>query len=142
MTVIDPGMVPVQNLVQSFLTALAKVGAKAHVVFLQGTQVGIATNHSDAEATARNMLSIKDGALEVAAVALHAFRFVQEGSELDKVMDRCSLHPCALYENEQSKSVPWDELPEEVKQAHRIVANAIVGTAIAHNPPKPPLVKV
>ena len=140
MSITDPSMVPVQNLVQSFLTAMMRVGAKALVVFLQGTQAGIATNHSDAEATARNMLSIKDGALEIAAVALHAFRFVQ-GDELDKVMDRCSLHPCALYENEQQKSVPWDELPEEVKQAHRIVANAIVGTAVAHNPPKP-LVKV
>ena len=141
MSITDPSMVPVQNLVQSFLTAMARVGAKALVVFLQGTQAGIATNHSDAEATARNMLSIKDGALEVAAVALHAFRFTN-GNELDKVMDRCSLHPCALYEDEQQKSVLWDELPEEVKQAHRVVANAIVGTAIAHNPPKPPLVKV
>jgi hypothetical protein len=140
MTVIDPGMVPVQNLVQSFLTAMARAGAKALVVFLQGNQGGIAVNHPDAEATARNMLSIKDGALEVAASALHAFRFTQ-GGELDKVMDRCSLHPCALYENEQQKSVPWDELPEEVKQAHRVIANAIVGTAVAHNPPKP-LVKV
>jgi hypothetical protein len=140
-TVIDPSMVPVQNLVQSFLTAMMGKGAKAFVVFLQGTQMGVATNHPDAEATARNALSIKDGALEMAAVALHAFRFTQQGDELDKVMDRCSLHPCAIYENEQQKSVPWDELPEEVKQAHRVVANAVVGTAIAHTPPKP-LVKV
>ena len=140
MTVIDPGMVPVQNLVQSFLTAMMGKGAKAFVVFLQGTQMGVATNHPDAEATARNALSIKDGALEMAAVALHAFRFVQ-GDELDKVMDRCSLHPCAIYEDAQQKAIPWDELPEEVKQAHRVVANGIVGTAIAYNPPKP-LVKV
>jgi hypothetical protein len=140
MTVVDPSMVPVQNLVRSFLTAMMGQGTKALVVFLQGNQGGIAVNHPDAEATARNMLSIKDGALEVAAIALHAFRFTS-GDELDKVMDRCSLHPCALYENEQGKSVPWDELPEEVKQAHRVIANAIVGTAIAHNPPKP-LVKV
>ena len=110
MTVVDPGMVPVQNLVQSFLTAMMRVGAKAFVVFLQGTQAGIAKNHEDAEATARNMLSIKDGALEVAAVALHAFRFTQ-GDELDKVMDRCSLHPCALYEAEQGKSIPWTSCP-------------------------------
>jgi len=140
MTVVDPSMVPVQNLVQSFLTAMIGKGAKTCVVFLHGTQGGVATNHPDAEATARNMLSIKDGALEMAAVALHAFRFTQ-GDELDKVMDRCSLHPCALYETEQGKSIPWDELPEEVKQAHRVIANAIVGTAVAFTPPKP-LVKV
>lgn len=142
MTIRSVSDVPIENLVQSFLHAMISLNAKTCVVFLRGTDAVVAKNHADAEATARNLFTIKDGAIEAAAIALHAFRFVQ-GDKLDETMNRCSLHPCAAYENEQGRPVAWDDLPAEAKEAHRLVAAAVVGAAVAHNPPpKTPLVRV
>jgi hypothetical protein len=133
MTVIDPRAVPIRTLVQSFLTVMHQNGVKTLVLFEQGTQRTTAMNHADAETSARSHFAIKDGAIEAVAIALHTFRFT-DGSKLDSVMDACSLHPCALLEG--GKPVPWDELPEEAKGAHRVLAGALVAAAIAFNPPK------
>lgn len=132
---LDPNQIPIHNIVQGFLSAMIKYGAKTFVVFQHDNQAAIAMNHQDAEATARNLLTIKDGALDVAAAALHAFRFTA-----DTQLDACSLHPCALVEKEAGAPIPWDDLPQEVKDAHRLVAGAIVGAAIAYNPPKPKII--
>jgi hypothetical protein len=133
MTVIDPRAVPIQHVVQGFLTVMHQHNIKALVLFEQGTQRTVAMNHADAETAARSQFAIKDGAIEAVAVALHTYRFT-DGSKLDSVMDACSLHPCALLED--GKPVPWDELPEEAKAAHRALAGALVATAVAFNPPK------
>lgn len=142
MTIRSVTDIPIETLVQSFLGAMMQHGAKTCVVFLRGNDAVVAKNHGDAEATARNLFVIKDGAIEIAAIALHAFRFVQ-GDKLDETMNRCSLLPCAALEDEQGKPIAWDDLPPEAQEAHRLVATAAVGAAVAHNPPPPSkLVKI
>lgn len=145
MSMIDPKQVPVQVLVTSFLKAMIKNGVETCVIFKQGTSGGIASNHPNAEVTARSLLNIADGAIEVAAVALHASRLVPvtegEPAPVDDTRGLCTIVVCAGHELAQGKQVSWDELPNEIREAHRLVAKAAIGAAVAHKPPpKSPLV--
>lgn len=141
MSMIDPRAIPVPVLVKSFLKAMAQNEAEAFVAFRKGTNGGYASNRVSAEAMARQLLTIQEGAIEVAAVALHAFRFVRPGQAdqpapaIDPIVDFCSLHVCAIHEQEAGAFIPWDKLVDEVKDAHRKLAGALIAAAVAHNLP-------
>jgi hypothetical protein len=138
MHMIDVGGVPVGALVKGFLDAMVKKRAETCVVFLHDGKLGVATNKTTAETMARNYFSVKDGALEVAAIALHAWRMAPEQSEeptpVDNPAGLCSIVLCAGHELAAGKPVPWDELPEPVREAHRLVAKVVVAAAVAHQP--------
>lgn len=136
---IDVNAVPVPVLVKSFLTAMAKHQAVTAVVFQHGDQQGVATNRPEAEAMARSYFSIQDGAIEVAAIALHASRLAPEPNAAEPAPAEdtrglCSIVVCAGHELVQGKPVTWDDLPDELREAHRLVAKAVIGAAVAHKP--------
>lgn len=138
---IDPRQVPIKVLVTSFLQAMIKNNVETCVVFRHGNQAAVASNHANAEVTARTMLSIADGAIEVAAIALHASRLVPvaegEPAPADDTRGLCTIVPCAGHELAAGKPVSWDELPDNIREAHRRVAKAVIGAAVSHRPPPP-----
>ena len=141
---IDPKAIPVTALVGSFLKAMAQHGNAAVVVFQHGTAVATASNREGAETMARSVFAIQDGALEVAAVALHTYRVTPpaavDGTDPENVAETtlCALVVCAGHELEHGKGQPvkWDDLPEPIREAHRIVAKATVAAAVAHKVPE------
>lgn len=144
MTIQNISDIPAETLVSSFISAMAQHGAPTCVVYLVGTKAMVQATNPAALATARNAILVKDGALEAAAVALHTFRFVHgEGGAIDEAMNRCALHACAVFEEDKGKAQSWDELPEEVKEAHRLFAGSVIAAALAHNPtPESKIIKV
>src|SRR5574341_1130743 len=116
-------------MVGSFLKAMMKNGIETVVVF------------KDAETMARTVLNIQDGAIEVAAIALHASRLVpaaeSEPAPADDSRGLCTIVVCAGHELAQGKPVSWDDLPNEIREAHRLVAKAAISAAVAHKPPPP-----
>jgi hypothetical protein len=138
---IDVKAVPVPVLVTSFLSAMAKNQAEAAVVFQYSGKQAVATNKSTAEAMARTYFAVKDGALEVAAIALHAWRMVPEktaSENVDNPAGLCSIVLCAGHELSVGggNAVPWDELPEPIREAHRLAAKVAIAAAVAHQPAK------
>jgi hypothetical protein len=141
---IDPKSIPATVLVSSFLKAMAKNGVETCVVFRHGTAAAVASNREGAEDMAKSVFAIQDGALEVAAIALHAYRITTapqpNGTDQDKPapVALCSLALCAGHELEEGKgeAVKWDDLPEPIRQAHRLVAGALVAAAVAHKTPQ------
>lgn len=139
---IDPKAIPVTALVGSFLKAMAKHNTEACVVFRHGTQVATASNREGAEDMAKSVFAIQDGALEVAAIALHTFRVnpvAADGTNPsnEKTVALCSLVLCAGHELEHGGDpVKWDDLPEPIREAHRLVARAVVASAVAHKAPQ------
>ena len=138
---IDPRQVPLKVLVTSFLQAMIKNGVQTCVIFQHGNQAAIASNHSNAETIARNLLNIADGAIEAAAISLHASRLVPvaegEPAPADDTRGLCTIVPCAGHELATGKQVSWDELPDNIREAHRLVAKAVIGAAVAHRQPPP-----
>lgn len=146
MGMIDPRAIPPQVMIKSFLTAMAKIGYEVFVAFKQngGKDGGYASNKESAEALARQMLAIQEGAVDVAAAAIHSWRMsptdtsgVAAPSTVDDTRGLCSIVVCAGHELAQAKPVPWDDLPQEVKEAHRLVAKAVIAAAVAHKIPPP-----
>lgn len=139
---IDPRAIPVQVMVSSFLKAMIKNQIPTTVVWRDGNQVHIGSNIQEAEDTARSVFNVREGADEVAAIALHAFRVAPaeqpdaEASPNDAPRGLCTIVLCAAHELKEGKPVPWDELPNEIRDVHRLVAKAAIGAAVAHNPPK------
>ncbi len=137
---IDPKAIPVQTLVGSFLKAMAGRGAEACVVFRLGAQVATASNREGAETMARSVFAIQDGAIETAAIALHTFRLEPPKDPNGTALlpsALCSIVPCAGHELETGGvPVTWDDLPEPIREAHRLVAKAIVAAAVAHKVPE------
>lgn len=143
---IDPNAIPTQHFVGSFLKAMAKRNIEACVVFRHGTQVATASNREGAETMARSVFAIQDGAIEVAAIALHAYRMTptpppvaEDGAAPETVQPTalCSIVVCAGHELEKGGDpVKWDDLPEPVREAHRIVAQAVIAAAVAHKVPE------
>lgn len=138
---IDVRSVPVPALVKGFLDAMRKNQAEAWLIFKQGTSGGVASNKDTAESMARSHLAIKDGALEVAAIALHVWRMAPAASgaetapSADDTTGLCSIVLCAGHELAVGKAVAWDDLPDEIREAHRAVAKVVVGAAVGHCPP-------
>ena len=143
---IDPKAVPVTALVGSFLKAMAAHGTEACVVFKHGTQVATASNREGAETMARSVFAIQDGAIETAAVALHTYRWkervspttAEDGTDPNNTEETtvCSLVMCAGHELAAAGPVKWDDLPDPIREAHRIVAKAIIAAAVAHKVPE------
>lgn len=143
---IDPAAVPVTALVGSFLKAMAKHNTETCVVFRHGTAAAVASNRDGAEDMARSVFAIQDGALEVAAIALHTYRMApaapttaEDGTDPNNTNETalCSLVVCAGHELDQGKGpVKWDDLPEPIREAHRVVAKAVVAAAVAHKTPQ------
>lgn len=143
---IDPKAIPAQVLVGSFLKAMAGKGVEACVVFRHGTAVATASNREGAEAMAKSVFAIENGAIEVASIALHTFRLTPEPTSEDPPgavpAALCSIVPCAGHEldhvNAQGDAEPvkWDDLPEPIREAHRLVAKAVIAAAVAHKVPE------
>lgn len=144
---IDPNAIPTQVFVGSFLKAMAGRGIEACVVFRQGTAVTTASNREGAETMARSVFAIQDGAIETAAIALHTYRVTpasepaaEDGTNPDNALTAalCSIVVCAGHEIEHGtgKPVKWDDLPEVVREAHRVVAQAVIAAAVAHKVPE------
>lgn len=140
---IDPNAIPVNAIVGSFLKALAKRGVETCVVFRSGTNVAVASNRDGAEVMAKSVFAIQDGALEVAAIALHAYRTVvgaadgTDPNNTEPAMSLCSLVVCAGHELEHGGNpAKWDDLPEPIRDAHRAAAQAAVAAAVAHQAPQ------
>lgn len=143
---IDPNAIPAQVMVGSFLKAMAGKGVEACVVFRHGTAVATASNRESAETMARSVFTIQDGAIEVAAIAIHAYRMTPvaaDGTDPNNTatVALCSLVTCAGHELEQvltneGKPVTWDDLPEPIREAHRLVAKAVIAAAVAHKVPE------
>lgn len=138
---IDPRQIPVNVMVGSFLKAMMKNGIETVVVFKDANKISVATNREGAETMARTVLNIQDGAIEVAAIALHASRLVPaaegEPVPVDDSRGLCTIVVCAGHELAQGKPVSWDDLPNEIREAHRLVAKAAISAAVAHKPPPP-----
>lgn len=139
---IDPNAIPVNAIVGSFLKALAKRGVETCVVFRSGTNVAVASNRDGAEVMAKSVFAIQDGALEVAAIALHACRLsttAADGTDPSNTneVSLCSIVACAGHELEHGGvAAKWDDLPESIREAHRLVARAVVAAAVAHKTPQ------
>jgi hypothetical protein len=148
---IDPNAIPAQVMVGSFLKAMAGKGVEACVVFRHGTAAAVASNREGAETMARSVFAIQDGAIEVAAIALHTYRVTLASSPeaADGTVDAnaaalaaasalCSIVACAGHELAVGNGAPvkWDDLPEPVREAHRLVAKAIIAAAVAHKVPE------
>jgi hypothetical protein len=147
---IDPKAIPVTALVGSFLKAMAAHGTETCVVFKHGTQVAVASNREGAETMAKSVFAIQDGAIETAAIALHAYRVTpaaetaaKDGTDPNNpaTVALCSLVMCAGHELEHAlqnggEPVKWDDLPEPIRAAHRIVAQAVIAAAVAHKVPE------
>jgi len=144
---IDPNAIPTQVFVGSFLKAMAGRGIETCVVFRHGTQAAVASNRDGAEVMAKSVFAIQDGAIEAAAIALHACRLTppvaEDGTDPDNTntVALCSLVVCAGHELEQGISgkdaqVTWDDLPEPIREAHRLVAKAVIAAAVAHKAPE------
>lgn len=135
MPMIDPKGVPATALVKGYISSMTAKQLRTFVVWQENGKVFTAANRPDAEAMGRAALSIQDGAVEVAAAALHAWRFKPEGAETPE-HGLCTIVLCAAHELHVGKPVPWDELPPEIKEVHRLTAQAVVSAAVAHNVPK------
>jgi hypothetical protein len=134
---IDPKAIPVRVIIGSMLKALGQRTVEACVVFREGTHAAVMSNREGADAMARAVFAIQDGALEKAAVALHASRLEPpkgeaSGGEPPEQTALCNLVACAGHELEAGGPVTWENLPEPLKEAHRLVAKAVVATAVAH----------
>lgn len=128
---IDPNAIPIRALIGSALKALAQRKVEACVVYREGANAAVMANREGAEAMARSVFAIEDGALEKAAIALHASR-LEPPSEALASLSLCTLVICAGHELEKGGPVTWDDLPETVKEAHRLVAKTVVAAAVAH----------
>jgi hypothetical protein len=139
---IDPKAIPAKVMVGSFLKAMAGNGVEACVVFKHGTQVAVASNREGAETMARSVFAIQDGAIETAAIALHTYRMTpaatpENGTDPATVeTSLCTLVVCAGHELASAGPAKWDDLPEPVREAHRIVAKAVIAAAVAHKIPE------
>lgn len=142
--------VPFADLLKSFLDASMHAGMEVVVWSTEPNAVGAsreftASNRAGALEKARARLLVQDGAIENVAKAIHTFRFAKIGTagpEVDPAMDFCSFLPCSGAVGEDAEgnrapvgNVPWDKLPNEVKELHRSFAIALLA-ALAQEPPK------
>ena len=140
--------VPFTDMLQSFLKAAMSNGMEVVVWATNSQHVGtvrdiVASNRAGADAKARARLLIQDGAIENVAKAIHGFRFVEAGkTEVDPSMDFCSFVLCAgaVAEDSEGKhvsvgAVPWEKLPNDVKELHRTFAKVLLA-ALAQKPPE------
>lgn len=141
--------VPLPTLIGSFLKTCKDQGVEAVVWAAPRGEARdqIASNTGEAGVgKARARLVVRDGAIDAAARALHEFRFVEAGKEVEPGMDFCSYLPCLGYVDDVARAarrgygaVPWDELPDAVKKLHRTAVTAILAAAlsVSAQPPKP-----
>lgn len=132
--------VPFPALVKGFLLAAQEHHYETTVVAIprNGGPTSVSSNNGETGiAKARAQLLIQNGAIERTAMALHNFRFVEHGKTLDPEMDMCSIGVClnAGARGEDGEFVmagrmPWGELPDIIKEAHRTFAKVVIGTAL------------
>jgi hypothetical protein len=139
MHMIDVKGVPVPAIIKGFLDAMSKHKAETWLIYKQGASGAVASNQPTAETMARSHLVVQDGAIEVAAIALHVYRMAPTTAEpesVDSPTGLCSIVLCAAHELSAGDGKPqsWDDLPEAVREAHRLVAKAAIAAAVAHQP--------
>lgn len=132
--------VPFPDLVRGFLMAAREHHYETTVVAVprnQGPAVVSSNNGETGIGKARAQLLVQDGAIERTAMALHQFRFVEEGKTLDADMDACSFAACMGAGERQpdgtmvmASQLPWDKLPDVLKEAHRTMAKVLIGSAL------------
>lgn len=132
--------VPFPALVKGFLLAAQEHHYETVVIAIPrngGSTVMSSNNGETAIAKARAQLLIQNGAIERTAMAMHAFRFVEKGKPLDPDMDMCSLGACLSAGARGPDDVfvpagamPWDALPDVIKEAHRTLAKVVIGAAL------------
>lgn len=132
--------VPFPDLVRGFLVAAQEDHYETTVIAIPrngGATVVSSNNGETAIGKARAQLLIQNGAIERTAMALHAFRFVEEGKKLEPDMDMCSLGACLSAGARApdgtftpAGAIPWDDLPEVIKEAHRTLAKVVIGAAL------------
>lgn len=121
--------IPVSAIATSALKALTATHTKAVLIVwdsVTGAQ-HVLSNHQNGVAMARAALSVNDGAIETAAVALHSFRVKPEGADaVPPEMDKCAF--CGGTE-------PWDKLDDAGREGHRLVTNIVLAAALSHPAP-------
>jgi hypothetical protein len=132
--------VPFPDLVRGFLLAAQEHHYETVVVAIPrngGATVLSSNNGEVAIGKARAQLLVQNGAIERTAMALHSFRFVEKGKMLDPEMDMCSLGACLGAgargpdgEFVMAGKMPWGELPDVIKEAHRTLAAVVIGNAL------------
>lgn len=131
---------PIPVLIRSFLQAMTVKKVEAVVVAMptrNGVNPSIASNAGDAAVQrARIMLAVPDGAIERVAQAVHEFRLIEQGKQIEPEMDICSFLPCAGGGGKTS----WAELPNQLKEVHRVFAKVILAAIAQPAEPPSPLV--
>ena len=132
--------VPFRDIIKGFLKAAQEEHHDTTVVAVPrngGPTIVSSNNGETAIGKARAQLLIQNGAIERTAMALHNFRFVEKGKTLDPEMDMCSIGVCLNAGSTQPNGefllagkMPWDELPEIIREAHRTLATVVIGTAL------------
>lgn len=135
-----PSDVPFPDLVRGFLLAAQEHHYETTVIAVprsSGPTVVSSNNGEVAIGKARAQLLIQNGAIERTAMAMHAFRFVEEGKQVDPDMDMCSLGACLSAGARgpdgtftPAGALPWDALPDVIKEAHRTLAKVVIGAAL------------
>lgn len=132
--------VPFPDLVRGFLVAAREYHYETTVVAVPrkgGPTVVSSNNGETGIGKARAQLLVQNGAIERTAMALHEFRFVEEGKTIDPDMDMCSFSACMSAGERQpdetmvmAAALPWDRLPDVLKEAHRTMAKVLIGSAL------------
>jgi hypothetical protein len=141
-------MVPFEDLLRGFLKAAMQEGMEVVVWATEPNAVGVAhelvaSNRTGAPERARARLLTQDGAIENVAKAIHGFRFMEAGkSAVDPTMDFCAFVACvgAVAEDAEGNrvsvgAVPWEKLPDEIKELHRTFVKVLLA-ALVQEPPK------
>jgi hypothetical protein len=130
--------IPFISILASFLKAAAEHNMETAVWAQTRGVVGgaqhnfLSGNTGEAIQKARTAFIVEDGMIEHVAEAVHAFRFVEEGKDLEPGVDLCMFGPCpAMFDpdspNEQLAKIPWERLPDIVRDAHRAFAKVLLG---------------
>lgn len=124
--------VPPQVIVQSFLQAMRKINCDAVVVcaLQPGGQLATAMSNNGPEGVAKaaQALTVKEGAIDKAAEAIHNMRArVPEGVELTE-QEMVALTKCFVC----SRSETFEELDDDTKKFHRALAEVVVAAVHMH----------
>lgn len=124
--------VPPQVLVMSFLQAMQKIGCDAVVVCAlqpKGPLASAMSNNGPAGvAAAAQALTVKEGAIDKAAEAIHNMRAkAPEGAELTE-QEVDALGKCLVC----SKGEKFEELDDNTKKFHRAIAEVVIAAVHIH----------
>jgi hypothetical protein len=119
----NPADIPPNVFIESALKAMAKANIEATIVYTvekNGKRKTSAASNKGPEGIARaaNVLKFGDGAIERAAVAMHAFRVIPTPEELN------FCYVCHLAD-------PWEQLEDVDKEGHRELVKVVLGSALA-----------